>query len=79
MCSSDLSGVNPISGDFSVGATGLLIRDGQLAEPIREVTVASSLQRMLLDVVAIGSDQEWLPGTAAGQTLAIDGISLSGS
>ncbi len=73
------SGVNPISGDFSVGATGLLIRDGQLAEPIREVTVASSLQRMLLDVVAIGSDQEWLPGTAAGQTLAIDGISLSGS
>jgi len=73
------SGVNPISGDFSVGITGLLIRDGQLAEPIREVTIASTLQRMLLDVVAIGSDQTWLPGTAAGQTLAISGISLSGA
>lgn len=73
------SGVNPISGDFSVGITGLMIRDGQLAEPIREATVASSLQRMLLDVVAVGSDQEWLPGLAAGQTVAIDNVALSGS
>jgi PmbA protein len=73
------SGVNPISGDFSVGVTGLMIRDGQLAEPIREATVASTLQRMLLDVIAVGADQEWLPGTAAGQTVAIDGVSLSGA
>ena len=73
------SGVNPISGDFSVGITGLMIRNGQLAEPIREATVASTLQRMLLDVTHVGSDVEWLPGVAAGQTVAIDGISLSGS
>jgi len=33
------SGVNPVSGDFSVGVTGLMIRDGQLAEPVREITV----------------------------------------
>ena len=33
------SGVNPISGDFSVGAEGLMIRDGKLAEPVREITV----------------------------------------
>ena len=37
------SGVNPVSGDFSVGVTGLMIRDGQLAEPVREITVASTL------------------------------------
>jgi PmbA protein len=73
------SGVNPISGDFSVGITGLMIRDGVLAEPIREVTIASTLQRMLLDVVYVGNDVEWLPGTTAAQTLAIDAISLSGS
>ncbi len=73
------SGVNPISGDFSVGITGLMIRDGQLAEPIREVTIASTLQRMLLDVMLVGSDVQWLPGTAAAQTVAVDGISLSGS
>lgn len=73
------SGVNPISGDFSVGITGLMIRDGQLAEPVREITVASTLQRMLLDVLYVGSDVEWLPGSAAGQSLAIEGIAVSGS
>lgn len=73
------SGVNPISGDFSVGVTGLMIRDGQLAEPVREITVASTLQRMLLDVIHVGNDVEWLPGSAAGQTVAIEGIALSGS
>ena len=44
------SGTNPISGDFSVGADGLMVRDGAFAEPVREVTIASTLQRMLLDV-----------------------------
>jgi PmbA protein len=73
------SGVNPISGDFSVGVTGLMIRGGQLAEPVREITVASTLQRMLLDVVYVGNDVEWLPGSAAGQSLAIEGIAVSGS
>jgi PmbA protein len=73
------SGVNPVSGDFSVGVTGLMIRDGQLAEPVREVTVASTLQRMLLDVAHVGSDQEWLPGSAAGQTVAIDNVAVSGT
>jgi PmbA protein len=73
------SGVNPISGDFSVGVTGLLIRHGQLAEPVREITVASTLQRMLLDVTHMGNDVEWLPGSAAGQTVAISGIAVSGA
>jgi PmbA protein len=73
------SGVNPISGDFSVGVTGLMIRDGELAEPVRELTVASTLQRMLLDLCHVGNDVEWLPGSAAGQTLAIEGIAVSGS
>jgi PmbA protein len=73
------SGVNPISGDFSVGAEGLRITNGVLGEPLREMTVASTLQRLLLDVVAIGADVEWLPGLAAGQTLAISDAALSGN
>jgi PmbA protein len=73
------SGVNPVSGDFSVGATGLVIRDGAFAEPFREATIASTLQRMLLDVTAVGSDHEWLPMGPAGLTLVIDGVSLGGS
>lgn len=72
------SGVNPVSGDFSVGAEGLMIRDGVLAEPVREGTIASTLQRMLQSIVHVGGDVEWLPGLAAGQTLAVDGMVLSG-
>ncbi len=72
------SGVNPVSGDFSVGAEGLLIEGGSLGQPVREVTVASTLQRMLQSVVEIGADLRWLPGAAAGQTLAIADMALSG-
>ncbi|MHB8262574.1 MAG: TldD/PmbA family protein [Acidimicrobiales bacterium] len=73
------SGVNPVSGDFSVGVDGLMIRGGELAEPVREATVASTLQKMLLSIVAIGSDVQWLPANAAGQTIAISGMMLSGN
>ena len=72
------SGVNTVSGDFSVGAEGLMIEGGVLAQPVREVTVASTLQRMLQSVVEIGGDLRWLPGVAAGQTLAIADMALSG-
>src|SRR5205807_1534701 len=73
------SGTNPVSGDFSVGVEGLMVRNGELAEPVREATMASTLQRMLLDVVVVGSDLEWLPGGAAGVTLAIRDVTLSGA
>lgn len=73
------SGANPVSGDFSVGVEGLMIRNGVVAEPVREATVASTLQRMLKDVTAVGSDLEWLPGGAAGVTVVIADVSLSGS
>lgn len=73
------SGVNPVSGDFSVGAEGLMIRGGSFAEPVREITIASSIQRMLKEVVAVGNDLEWLPSSAAGVTLAIGEMSMSGA
>lgn len=73
------SGVNPISGDFSVGAEGLMVHDGSFAEPVREVTIASTLPRMLLAVSAIGNDLVWLPGGGAGLTLMIGEMQLSGS
>jgi PmbA protein len=73
------SGVNATTGDFSVGMQGLMVRGGELAEPVREATIASTLQRMLRDIVAVGSDREWLPGGAAGVTLAIAEVTLSGS
>lgn len=73
------SGVNAVSGDFSVGAEGLLVRTGVLAEPVRELTVAATLQRMLQSIVHVGADVTWLPGIAAGQTLAIADMQVSGT
>lgn len=72
------SGVNPVSGDFSTGAEGLRIRNGELAEPLREFTIASTLQKMLGDVEAVGSDLQWLPMSAAGVSLVLSEVTLSG-
>ena len=73
------SGVNAISGDFSVGAEGLMIRNGQLEEPFREATIASTVQKMLTDIIAVGADTEWQPGGAGAVSLAIGDVSLSGA
>ena len=73
------SGVNPISGDFSVGASGFVIDNGQVGAPIREFTIASTLQRMLHDVAEIGNDVDWLPMRAAGVSLVIRDVTLSGA
>ncbi len=73
------SGVNPVSGDFSTGAEGILIRGGEPAEPVREVTIASTLQRLLLDIQAVGSDLQWLPMNAAGVTVVVADVTMSGA
>jgi PmbA protein len=73
------SGVNSISGDFSVGADGLMIRNGSLAEPVRELTLASTLQRLLLDIAEVGGDFEWLRGGDGACSLVIHDVSLSGA
>lgn len=73
------SGVNSISGDFSTGASGLLITDGQLGAPVREFTIASTLQKMLLDVAEVGADIDWLPMRSAGMSLVIRDMTMSGA
>lgn len=73
------SGVNPVSGDFSTGAEGLRISGGTLGEPLREFTMASTIQRMLKDVAAVGADVEWLPMSAAGVSLVIGDVTISGT
>lgn len=73
------SGVNAVSGDVSVGVEGLLVRDGTLGPPVREVTVASTLQKMLLDIREVGGDLEWLPGGTGAATLVIDDVVVSGT
>lgn len=75
------SGANPISGDFSVGANGLMIRDGAFAEPVREATIAGTIPTMLAGLAAVGSDLRWLPfgGGVGASTLLLEGMTLGGS
>jgi len=72
------SGVNPVSGDFSVGIEGFEIRDGALGAPLREATIASTLQRMLLDVPAVGSDVRILSSGPASPVL-LGEVMMAGS
>lgn len=73
------SGVNPTSGDLSVGMEGVRLRGGERAEPIKEVTIASTVQRMLTDIVAVGSDLRRFPWDSSGVSLAIGDVTLSGA
>lgn len=73
------SGVNPVSGDFSVGVEGRLIRGGELAEPVSECTLGSTLQRLLLDVTRVGADLTHLPSGVSTPSLVVSDVVLSGA
>jgi len=53
------SGANPISGDFSFGASGFLCRDGQRVQPVRGITVAGNFYKMLNKIQCIGDQAHW--------------------
>ena len=73
--------VNPVSGTFSVGATGRLIDQGQLAAPADEFTIASDLQSMLMAIAAAGSAPRWVPfgGSVNSPALLIGEMAVGGT
>ncbi len=71
------TGVNIVTGDYSRGAVGLWIRDGELAFPVSEVTVASTLQEMLNGIAEIGNDLEFR-GSIASPTILIGEMTVAG-
>ena len=75
------SGVNPVTGVFSVGASGRAIRAGELAEPLREFTIAGDLISLLGSVRAAGSESRWVPfgGSVSTPPLLIGELAVSGS
>jgi PmbA protein len=75
------SGVNPVSGVFSVGASGRAIRAGERAEPLREFTIASDLVSMLRAVRTAGAQARWVPfgGSVSAPPLLIGEMTVGGS
>jgi len=70
-------GVNLVTGDFSRGASGVWIENGELTFPVEEVTVAGNLKDMLNSISEIGSDLEFR-GSVACPTIRIDGMTIAG-
>jgi len=75
------SGVNPVTGVFSVGASGREIAGGELGRPLREFTIAGDLVAMLRAVRAAGSEPRWVPfgGSVSTPPLLIGEMTVSGS
>ncbi|MCU1325231.1 MAG: microcin-processing peptidase 1 [Bryobacterales bacterium] len=71
------SGVNTVTGDYSRGAAGVWIRNGELAFPVSEVTIASTLQEMLNGLGEIGSDLEFR-GSISAPTIMIGEMTIAG-
>ncbi len=70
--------VDPVSGDLSVGASGIRIREGALAEPVDKLTFAGNLRDFLTRIVAVGNDAHWY-GSSLGLSLLLEEISLGGA
>ena len=75
------SGVNPVTGVFSVGASGRAIRAGELAEPLREFTIASDLVSMLGAVREAGAEPRWVPfgGSVSTPALLVAEMTVAGA
>lgn len=70
-------GVNMVTGDYSRGAAGFMIRRGALAEPVSGITVAGNLKEMFARLVP-ANDLRFRRGTDA-PTLRIDGLTVAGA
>jgi PmbA protein len=70
-------GVNMVTGDYSRGAAGLWIENGELTFAVEEITIAGNLKEMLNNITAIANDLEFR-GAVASPTLRIDGMTIAG-
>jgi PmbA protein len=71
-------GVNLVTGDYSHGASGLWIENGEFAYPVEEITIAGNLKDMYKNIVAIGNDLLFR-GASAAPTIRIEGMTIAGS
>jgi PmbA protein len=72
------SGANPVSGEFSVGATGLRVEGGAFAEPLREMTIASTLLDLLAGIVVAGDDLTFPGGSLGSPTILVGEMTVGG-
>ena len=62
-------GSNPVTGDYSRGATGFWVEKGEILYPVEEITIAGNLRQMFMDLVAVGNDDDYPGSTRTGSWL----------
>jgi PmbA protein len=70
-------GVNMVTGDYSRGAAGLWIENGELTYPVEEITIAGNLKQIFQDIEMIGNDLE-MRGRIAAPTVKISRMTIAG-
>jgi len=70
--------VNPVTGDYSRGAAGFWIENGEIAYPVEEITIAGNLKQMFQDIVALGNDLDRRGSRHIGSML-ISRMTIAGS
>ncbi len=72
------SGLNSISGDFSLSASGFLIKNGEIDTPIHEMTIAGNFFDLLEKIEEIGNDLDFGPSNIGSPSLAIKSLTVAG-
>jgi PmbA protein len=62
-------GINPVTGDYSRGASGFWVEGGEIVHPVQEITIAGNLREMLMDIQAVGDDVDARGGIRSGSVL----------
>jgi PmbA protein len=70
-------GINMVTGDYSRGAAGFWVENGEIAYPVQEVTVAGNLRDMLRNIVAVGSDV-LVRGARQCGSILVEGMTVAG-
>jgi PmbA protein len=73
------SGVNNVTGDFSQGASGFWIENGEITYPVQEITIAGNVLKALKDVQMVGNDLSFKLGSTASPTLLISELTVGGA
>jgi PmbA protein len=71
-------GINIITGDYSRGASGYWVENGEIAYPVEEITIAGNLREMFLGIAAVGSDV-YVSGSRSSGSLLIEQMAVAGS
>lgn len=71
-------GINPVTGDYSRGAAGFWVEDGEIQYPVQEITIAGNLKDMFRNIVAVGSDV-LVQGSRQCGSILVEGMTIAGS